>query len=701
MPLNKKKASQNTLAGILILMVFILVCYFNTFNNSWHFDDLPNIVHNTELHINNLNFDSILQTFYALPADNTKLYRPIPCLSFALNWYFYKDNVFGYHIINFIIHLLSTAILFHTMISLFDTPKLKGKWDGREYFIALLAAALWAIHPIQTQAVAYIVQRMASMAALFYILCVYLYINARISRSIKRRILLFILCGISFIFSFFSKENAIFLPISLLLIEFIFFDYLNNVNIKKKFLGALTVFLAIFLFSLLIFIIMKGNPIVFIEKMYTIRNFSLTERLLTEHRVLIMYLYRLIYPVSSLLSIEHDITLSTSFFTPWTTLPSIILLYLLATTALIKASKWPFFSFAILFFLLNHIIESSILPLEIVFEHRNYLPSMFFFLPFAVLIQKGLLYYSKTKRYMQMVIILFVTILLAGTGYATYVRNMDWATEETLWLDAMKKAPGRARPCQNLANFYARNGQKEKADELYAKAMNLKDSKPKYAREISLLGMAELAYQKKEYVNAISLYETAIKESKKSNKGQYKVILSLIRLGKLHEAAEKSDRLLLKKPNDKRYLYIKGFILLKQNQVKESIPYFKLAVKNAPDYNSAIFNLGVAYSLTGKYNSAEKLLRLSQRLSLNSITTFLALIENSYRAGDVQKKQTHLDKMLKRHSVATIKSELKKLLEENNLYPLSGTLLKKILADHMRHLGDEFGELEIEYSTKI
>ena len=698
---EKIESGKISWIGIIFLMLIILTCYFNTFNCSWHFDDRPNILNNERLHLKTLDGESILHTFYAAPGKPDKIYRPIPCLSFALNWYFHEDQIFGYHVVNLIIHLITAVILFQAIRILFNTPTLKGKWGEAENFIALLAATLWAIHPIQTQAVTYIVQRMAAMAAMFYILSTYFYLKARISRLPKNKVIFFILCATSFVCSILSKENALMLPISLLLIEIIFFDYIKKNNILKTTWVALSVCLLLLLFGGAIFFLLKGDPKLFIDNLYATRPFTLLERLSTEHRVLIMYLYRLLYPVSSLLSIEYDIQISSSVFSPWTTIPSILTVYLLFGIAVIKCKKWPTFSFGILFFLINHIVESSILPIEIVFEHRNYLPSMFFFLPFAVLIQKGFLYYSKTKRYMQMVIIFFVTILLAGTGYATYVRNMDWATEETLWLDAMKKAPGRARPCQNLANFYARNGQKEKADGLYAKALNLKDSKPKYARGISLRGMAELAYQKKEYVNAISLYETAIKESKKSNKGQYKVILSLIRLGKLHEAAEKSDRLLLKKPNDKRYLYIKGFILLKQNQVKESIPYFKLAVKNAPDYNSAIFNLGVAYSLTGKYNSAEKLLRLSQRLSLNSITTFLALIENSYRAGDVQKKQTHLDKMLKHHRVATIKSELKKLLEENNLYSLSGTLLKKILADHMRHLGDEFGELDIEYSTKI
>ena len=102
-------------------------------------------------------------------------------LTFALNWYIGKDNVLGYHIVNNAIHLVTTFFLFLTVLNLLMSPNLKGKYQGNEYAIAFLSAILWAVNPIQTQAVTYIIQRMASLAAMFYIIGIYFYLKTRLS----------------------------------------------------------------------------------------------------------------------------------------------------------------------------------------------------------------------------------------------------------------------------------------------------------------------------------------------------------------------------------------------------------------------------------------------------------------------------------------------------------------------------------------
>ncbi|MGV7222939.1 MAG: hypothetical protein ACQ9MH_15595, partial [Nitrospinales bacterium] len=130
-------------------------------------------------------------------------------------------------IVNFLIHFLTAIFLFFAILNLLGAPNLKEKFDTNKYFIAFLSAALWAINPIQTQAVTYIVQRMASMAAMFYILSMFCYIQCRMSRSSPRRIFFLLGCVLSFLLALGSKENAVMLPASLLLIEFTCFKKLN------------------------------------------------------------------------------------------------------------------------------------------------------------------------------------------------------------------------------------------------------------------------------------------------------------------------------------------------------------------------------------------------------------------------------------------------------------------------------------------
>jgi len=304
--------------ALLFFLVFLI--YSNTFQASWHLDDYHNILENPRLKIENLQPQSIVQTFYAsfdrgLYSKN-KIYRPVVCLSFALNWYFGQDNPFGYHLVNIGVHFITAFLLFLTILALFESPNLRRRYRGSEYFIALLAAALWAINPIQTQAVTYIVQRMASMAAMFYIAGIFFYVKARLDDSRAARILFYLGCCLAFILALGSKENAVLLPISLILVEFIFFRDLSRPLTRWVFFAIIAggvIFIGVV--GALLFI--NGNPLGVLN--YSHRPFTLPERLLTEPRIVFFYLSQIFYPVATRLSIEHDISVSTSIIDPWST----------------------------------------------------------------------------------------------------------------------------------------------------------------------------------------------------------------------------------------------------------------------------------------------------------------------------------------------------------------------------------------------
>jgi tetratricopeptide (TPR) repeat protein len=141
-------------------------------------------------------------------------------------------------------------------------------------------------------------------------------------------------------------------------------------------------------------------------------------------------------------------------------------------------------------FFLAHAVESSIIGLELIFEHRNYLPSLFIFFPVAAGIKWVLDYYRDRKRTMHAVIVSFVTLLIMGLGIGTYVRNIAWASEKTLWEDALQKAPNSKRPYHNLAwGYYWKIGLHDKAIEMYEKSLSFQThSGISQARAINNIG---------------------------------------------------------------------------------------------------------------------------------------------------------------------------------------------------------------------
>lgn len=167
--------------GFLFAIVFVI--YGNTFHASWHMDDYHNIVDNPHLHITDIKPETVIQTFYSSydggKYRSEKLYRPVACLSFALNCYFGGRNVFGYHIVNLTIHLFAAFILYLVIRKLLQSPGIGGGYRENEFIIAAFSAALWAAAPIQTQAVTYIAQRMASLSAMFYLLGLYCFLKGR------------------------------------------------------------------------------------------------------------------------------------------------------------------------------------------------------------------------------------------------------------------------------------------------------------------------------------------------------------------------------------------------------------------------------------------------------------------------------------------------------------------------------------------
>lgn len=667
---------------LALLSILLLLAYSNTFNASWHFDDFHNITQNPKIQINNLYPKTLYNVLFEDSGNNRVFNRPVSNLSFALNWYFGQDDVVGYHIVNILVHILTAFFLYLSVLALLNTPNLVGKYPGSEYFIAILAAVLWAVNPIQTQAVTYIVQRMASMAALFYIIGIYLYIKARIDASWKKRALLYIGTFIMFLLAVCSKENALMFPVSLFIVEIVFFQDTGNPIIRKRFIwiGCL---LAAALFAMGVILFMSNGFIERLQDGYENRTFSLTERLLTQPRILVFYISQIFYPIADRLSIVHDFEVSSGLFRPWTTFPAVLFILGLIGVAFWKIKRYPLVSFAILFFFANHVIESSIIPLELVFEHRNYLPSFFLFAPIAAGIKWAIDYYKKENRSMAAVISAFVTILVMVLGIGTYVRNMAWASDRSLWQDALEKAPGSARPYQNQASaYYAKVGDYDKVESLCEQAIDLYDSTRHKAMVLSLENIAN-AYAKrdKDYEKVIEIYKQVLTIDSKRFGSRYHLTLALIQTDELDRASDHADKLLSKESGSVEYLNIKAFILLKKRQAEKALPYLIKAIKRNPGDVKANLSLGRTKMLMGKYEAAKHYLdRIPVRSPQKTIAGIL-LIENSVRAGDHSKAKKYAEKLIVRASPQKIRKTIQKANEPGLTLPISAELVLPVIAD--------------------
>ena len=612
-------------------------------------------------------------------------------LSFALNWYFGKSDTFGYHVVNFGIHTFTAFLLFLTTFSLLHTPIAKRNYQTEDaYFIAILSAALWAINPIQIQAVTYIVQRMTSMAALFYVLGIYLYIQGRQATRGKIQILFFTGCFFSFVSAMMSKENAAMLPVSLLLIEIIFFEKTLSVKCIKNHIPVLVG--AGFLLAFLgIFIVHKGY-FNFLFDSYESRSFSLAERLFSEPRIVLFYISQIFYPLPERLSIVHDIIISKSLLSPWTTLPAILIVLLLTGIGISQIKKRPVVAFSILFFFLNHIIESTVLPLELIFEHRNYLPSFFIFMPVAAGLKYLLNYYQNKKRFMYVIIASFVTMLIIGFGCFTYIRNRDWHTEQTLWLDAMKKAPKDPRPVGNLAIQLAWGDipnphQYDVASAMFEEALSFNDSRnPLVVNIINNYG--NLCYQRGEYQKAVETYKKGLEIDPGSLKMRYDLISSLIMLGKWEEGSEEADRLISYEKNDigPDYYKLKGFILLWQKRPDEALDLFQTALKMEPNNQVVFLNTGVALSLMGHHVNAELFFNKAVKTMPRDIRSFFALLENSIREGDSQKTLKHVERLFAQFSLQAIIDGIELFSENYRTAPMSPELIIPVVKKKMMAL---------------
>jgi len=643
----------------ITLLILLLAVYSNSFYGDWHFDDFPNIVKNSHIQIKSLSLPELKQSITGIYQD--RLLRPFSYASFALNYYVGGLNVFGFHLVNFFIHYLSSVFLFLFIFNTLKLPLCKNQYENIAYPVALLATVLWSVHPVFVTSVSYIVQRMTSMAGLFYIMSMYFYLKGRMSKTKGKSIGFFILCALAGLASLLTKENAVMLPFSILLFDLLLIQGATKENIKR--------FLKILIAPLLLFIIVGflytgGFSNAFSG--YAGRDFTMYERLLTEPRVIIFYLSLLFYPIHSRLTLLYDIDISHSLLQPWTTLPAILLILFIIATAIYLCRKRPLMSFCILFFFLNHIIEGTVIPLELIYEHRNYLPAMFLFIPVAQFFVYVLDYFSY-KRLLQIAVALGVIIIIVGLGDVTFRRNAIFSDEFLLWSDNIEKYPNLSRPYGNLGNAYMHYQQKEKGFKYFEKALAVDNFGNIHIRAVQENNMGKYYYMEGQYDEAFVFFEKSYKvnSSYRSN---------IIYMAKIHILKGENDlahQLITSSINKASdhidLLEILSLIHIKKKDYQKAEADAQKVLKKDLSRSFPLSVLAETSRIKGNLRSSIALWQLYQSTSPQDAYGNLALINLYNQTNDQEKLKKEIDKLYYLKGNVSISSYLKRLAQKKNL----------------------------------
>jgi Tfp pilus assembly protein PilF len=635
--------------SLTLLTLFILLIYSNAFQASWHLDDFPNITHNTRLHISEVSPQTLWQTLHAKPGAPGKLFRPLPNVSFAFNWYIGQHRPVGYHIVNVVLHIITAGLIYLFTLRLFQTSRLSAHPRKDVASVALLSALLWAIHPIQVQAVTYIVQRMAIMAAMFYMLSLYAYLRARQATFFRERLIGYTGCMIGYLAAIASKENAVVLPIAIALLEFGFLtDWEKPKEVKRLAIIAAGLTVAVGLLALLIIrFFIWGDVVSFFQTGYDKFAFSLWERLLTQPRVVLFYLSQLIYPVPHRFSIEHEVAVSTSLTDPLTTLPAILVIAGLIALGIMQLKHRPLIAVALLFFFINHTVESSVLPLDLIFEHRNYLPSMLFFIPVAWGIIQALRHYANHRRSIYWMGIGFVALVLFSTGMATYIRNAVWHSEKSLWMDALSKAPNFARPYHNIAwGYFEPRGRYDDALRYYHLALEKKDHF-KHSKYLRYNNIAGIHARRGELAQAAYYYQQSIRDYPPYLKAHLRLANIRIQQEDFSDAEYWIDQVLAQVPDNFAACRLKGLVLIKEQRPREAIDYLRKSRRTHPEDRQTLLYIVQAYRLMENAQKADWYLKRAAAVYPHDPSVQLVLIETALIQNDLALSHQYADRLLR------------------------------------------------------
>jgi len=497
----ESRGRLETLSACLLLAAAVVIVYSNVLDAPFVFDDVT-IRDKAFLHTE--TFSEAVGVLFDDSSD-----RRIGYLTFALNFWLHGLNTLGYHLVNLVIHILCGWLIFwlvHRTLTLpgvtlgavpaagrFAADSRAGRHsDNAEsvktgskrapfglddaWNVAFFAALLWLVHPVQIMGVTYIVQRLTSLSALLYLTAFAAYVAGRTvprrqedrgasKLDLNGKQYLFYATGIvAWLLSLGVKQNVALLPVLVIVYELYFFheDPWEAVKAIWKWAAGAMAVVAVTAFWYL------GSGFwSTMAALYAEREITVWERLLSEARALVYYVSLIALPLPSRLNVDYDFAVSRSLLNPITTLPAVLVVFAAIGFVFWGARRYRFLSFAILWFLVNLAVESTVIPVDLVFEHRLYLPSIGLIAVGVGAVYRGL---TPLHKYAAPVGLSLVAILF---GTWTYERNQVWTDPVLLWSDNALKSPEKARVHGNLGKAYLDAERHEEAARSFETAIRL------------------------------------------------------------------------------------------------------------------------------------------------------------------------------------------------------------------------------------
>lgn len=562
-----------------IALIFLtgVLAYSNTFNVPFVFDDHRTI---TENHlIKNLG------NFW--PPAGTRWFGT---LTFALNYAVGKTNVSGYHFVNLVIHLMASLLVYRLVWLTFKTPLFHDNQniagESTKVLAPFVAAFLFVSHPVQTQAVTYIVQRYASLAALLFLAALVCYIQAslaHISFAANRRKVTLGWCVAAMtaaVLAMKTKEIAFTLPIVIALFDFSFFP---KRSAKERLCFLVPAALTLLIVPLTLASVSPNGVVI----TSSAADMSRHDYLLTQFRVIVTYLRLLIFPVNQMFDYTYPILRKLSDPAVLSSFGLLLALFSMGLTLLLRGRNgtYPpelcFVGFGLLWFFITLSIESSVIPIiDVIFEHRLYLPSAGIFMAAALLGSMTIERLNVNFPKRNIALCFIVAAILCVLPVTTYFRNNVWRSELALWEDVVNKSANNPRALAIVGAELIATGNTDQAIEHFQAAIRIK---PDYTDAAICLGNA--------YMDKGMLEEG------------YRQFLAALGLGDMD--SESRAELFRSMGN---YHLIKG-------ETERAIYYYRSALSIVPNGARIHFDLARAYKTKGMATEAANEFARARQLS--------------------------------------------------------------------------------------
>ncbi|MEJ5365523.1 MAG: tetratricopeptide repeat protein [Desulfosoma sp.] len=632
---------------IFILIVVTFLCYANALHVPFVFDDHSSIVENPRID----NPSALLKaSFWKHP-------RALVDLTFSLNKAWGGLDVVGYHLVNIAVHAVNVLLVYALTLNLLGALEKTGRYPPTKLpprWFALTAALLFACHPIQTQAVTYIVQRYTAVAAMFFLASVLFYVKGRRALWARRAedapsspslgspyavpVFYFLLCLVSGLLAFLSKQNTASLPLMIVLVEYVVFDRSGRGWSRKALVSLpfLVLFVGFLFYNMGVFSAGFDLGRLLEDADRLSRETTAVDRwtyAVTQLRVICLYIGLLLAPVRQCVDYAYPFT--RSFLSGWTPVAALILLSL-ATAAVAALRRNPLFSLAVGWFFIALSVESSLFPIrDALFEHRLYLPSVGFCWVAAQV------FFFIAERWPKAGVIVAVAAIVA-LGAATHGRNRVWRDPVRLWQEAIERNPNNARAYNNLGQALMDRGENERAQKAFETALNLRPNS--FDAQLNLgLSLARRGL----IGEAVPAFQRALALRPENPKALYNTALAYHKMRLYDTARSYYERALHADPNMEKAALNLANLFVEQKQPDQAIEVLAPFVAAHPDAVDAVHNLAFIHLENGRPGEAEKAVETALARRPQSAALWLLKAELSLRLGRTEAARSALDKALK------------------------------------------------------